>query len=198
MNNAIVKKTLRELDGHDGQPCRIHTVAFEDPRDTLSAAKRLREEGYTIADVHSPFPVHGIEDALGWRETRLGYVTLVGGLIGLTIAFCLQAYTHGVSWPLNIGGKTMLAFPAMGPVLFELMVLVAAYLSVFVFFFRRRLRPRFKLDAAALGQPGDRVNDDRFVILVVEQDGSFSRSSFLDLCSELEPVEVVESWRTLS
>jgi hypothetical protein len=192
-----VKRVLKELDGHDGQPCRVHTVSFDDPVPTLQAAKRLRKEGYLIADVHSPFPIHGIEATLGWRETRLGYVTLVGGLLGLTLGFGLQAYTHGIAWPLNIGGKTDLAYPAMGPVMFELMVLIAAYLSVFVFLYRRRLRPRLKLDVP-IGQPGDRVNDDRFVILVVEQDGGFHRESFLELCAELEPVEVQESWRIVS
>lgn len=190
------RQTLGELDGHDGQPCRIHTVAFEGPTQALSAAKRLRKEGYLIADVHSPFPIHGIEKALGWRETRLGYVTLIGGLIGLTLGFALQAYTHGVAWPLNIGGKTDLAIPSMGPVIFELTVLIAAYLSVFAFFYRRRLRPRFSFKAN-LGQPGMRVNDDHFVLLVVEQDGGFSRGSFLEVCEDLEAAEVTEAWRIM-
>lgn len=190
------RQALSELEGHSGQPCRIHAVAFEGPEEALFAAKRLRKEGYLIADVHSPFPIHGIEQALGWRETRLGYVTLVGGLIGLTLGFAIQAYTHGVSWPLNIGGKTDLAIPAMGPVMFELTVLIAAYLSVFVFFYRRGLKPRFNLEAN-LGQPNARVNDDHFVLLVVEQDGGFSRPKFLELCAELESAEVDESWRIM-
>ena len=190
------QRVLDELDGHDGQPCRIHTVAFAGPEEALSAAKRLREQGYLIADAHSPFPIHGIEEALGWRETRLGYVTLVGGLLGLTFGFGLQIYTHGVSWPLNIGGKTNLAIPAMGPVVFELMVLIAAYLSVFIFLFRRRLRPRLNLNAN-LGQPNMRVNDDQFVLLVVEQDGGFSMPAFRKVCEELDPIEVNESWRVM-
>ena len=190
------RQTLRELDGHSGQPCRIHTVTFEGPREALSAARRLRKEGYLIADVHSPFPIHGIEEALGWRETRLGYVTLIGGILGLTLGFALQAWTHGVDWPLNIGGKTDLAIPAMGPVMFELTILIAAYLSVFAFFYRRGLKPRVSLKAN-LGQPGDRVNDDHFVILVVEQDGGFARTKFLKLCEELDSAEVKESWRIM-
>jgi hypothetical protein len=156
----------------------------------------MRKEGYLIADAHSPFPIHGIEEALGWRETRLGYVTLVGGIIGLCGGFALQAYTHAVAWPLNIGGKTDLAVPAMGPVMFELTVLIAAYLSVFVFLFRRGLKPRLNLKAN-LGQPGLRVNDDHFVLLIVEQDGGFSRTKFLALCEELEAAEVNESWRVM-
>jgi len=190
------RQALDELDGHDGQPCRIHTVTFKAPGKTLEAVKRLRKEGYLIADVHSPFPIHGIEKALGWRETRLGYITLIGGLIGLTLGFALQAYTHGVAWPLNIGGKTNLAIPSMGPVIFELTVLIAAYLTVFVFFYRRRLKPRIDL-RANLGQPSEGVNDDDFVVLVVEQSGSFSRRKFLELCDELEPADVTESWRIM-
>ncbi len=190
------RKVLAEVDGHSGQPCRIHTAAFGQPDTALAAAKRFRKSGYLIADVHSPFPIHGIDQALGWRETRLGYVTLVGGLIGLGLGIALQAYTHGVAWPLNIGGKTDLAIPSMGPVMFELTILIAAYLSVAAFFYRRRLRPRFN-PAANLGQPGPKVNDDQFVLLVVEQDGEFSRVEFLELCDELKPIEVVESWRVL-
>ena len=188
---------LRDVVGHDDRPCRIHTVAFEDAGEALGAARRLREEGFDIVDVHSPFPIHGIEEVLGWRETRLGYVTLAGGLLGLSIGFGLQAWTHGIDWPLNIGGKTNLAWPAMGPVMFELTVLFAAYATVVGLFFRRRLRPRFN-PSASIGQPGPGVTDNRFVILVLEQDGSFSDKRFDALCDELQPVEVNDAWKVFS
>lgn len=193
----LTARVLREVPGHDSRPCRVHTVAFEDPQVALSAVRRFKSEGFQIVDVHSPFPLHGLDEALGWRETRIGYVTLFGGLLGLAMALGLQAYTHGFDWPLNIGGKTDLAWPAMVPVVFELMVLLAAFATVFGFLYLRRLRPRWKLDAD-IGQPPGNVNDDRFVILVLEQDGGFSKDEFDSLCEELSPVEVVDSWKVLS
>jgi len=193
----LLAHTLRDVPGHDGRPCRIHTVAFEDAGDALAAAKRFREHGFEIVDVHSPFPIHGIEEVLGWRETRLGYVTLAGGLTGLTIGILLQGLTHGWDWPLNIGGKTNLAVPAMAPVMFELTVLLAAFATVFGLFYRRRLRPRIN-PSKFFGQPHHLVTDNRFVLLVLEQDGGFSPTRFAALCEELEPVEVVEAWKVMS
>jgi len=188
---------LAESAEHSGQPCRVHAVAFDDANGALDAAKRLREEGFTILDVHSPFPIHGIEKALGWRETRLGYATLVGGLVGFTGGLALQMYTHGFDWPLNIGGKTSFAWPAMLPVVFEMTVLFAAFATVLGLVFSRRLRPRWN-PAAFIGQPGSKVNDDRFVLLVLEQDASFSLERMRWVCEELCPVEIIEGWKVFS
>lgn len=193
----MTARALLEVPGHDGRPCRVHTVAFEDADEALRAAVRLKQAGFEIVDVHSPCPIHGLDDALGWRETRLGYVTLAGGLFGLTAGLSLQVYTHGFDWPLNIGGKTALAWPAMAPVMFELTVLIAAFATVFGLFFRRRLRPRWN-PGKPIGQPGPGVTDNRFVILVLEQDGGFSPKNFDRLCEELRPVEVVNSWKVFS
>lgn len=193
----LTARALLEVPGHDGRPCRVHTVAFEDADEALNAAIRLKHEGFEIVDVHSPCPIHGLDEALGWRETRLGYVSLVGGLVGLGVGVALQAYTHGFDWPLDIGGKTNLAWPAMVPVIFELTILIAAYATVFGLFFRRRLRPRWN-PGKPIGQPGPGVTDNRFVILVLEQDGSFSSTGFAELCDELRPVEVVEGWKVFS
>lgn len=188
---------LRETPGLDGRQCRIHTVAFEDPHVALAAAKRLVADGYHIIDAHSPCPIHGIEEVLGWKETRVGYATLIGGLVGLTIAVSLQMFVHGYSWPLNIGGKTSFAWPAMGPVAFELTVLIAAFATLGTLLHRGRLRPTWN-SQVSVGQPDPLVNDNRFVLLVLEKDGSFNSPDFRALCKELKTVQLREDWKVLS
>ncbi len=118
---------------------------------------------------------------------------LVGGIVGLGFAIWLQIWTHVHSWPLNVGGKSMAAIPAIVPVSFELTVLLAGLATFATLLLTCRLRPTAQAPAT---QPHDRVNDDRFVVLVVEQDASFASECFRDLCDEIKPVEPVDIWRT--
>jgi hypothetical protein len=173
---------------------RQHWLVFDDPEQTLSAVKRLRGAGYEIADVHSPFPVHGLDEALGWRDTRLPWATLVGGGLGLCIAMALQTWTHALDWPLNIGGKTDLAIPALVPVAFELTVLLAAFATVGGLLVRSRLKPTSGGDLPA-GQPLADVTDNRFVVRVVERDGSFAPEDFERLVKRLRPRKVLRNRR---
>jgi hypothetical protein len=171
---------------------RVHVLVFDAPEPTLGAVGRLRQAGFEVADVHSPFPLHGAEEALGLRPTRLALATLVGGLLGGLGKLLFQGWVHVVDWPMNIGGKPDVALPALVPVTFELTVLGAAFATLGAFLFRRRLFPRL---AAMPRLPDPRVTDDRFAVLVVERDGSFSAERFHALCSALHPLEVVEGWR---
>ncbi len=171
---------------------RLHTLAFEGPQETLRAVRRLRQEGFEVHDVFSPFPIHGMDEALGLRETRLGLATLAGGLLGGISAFAFQIWTHAIDWPLVIGGKSPLALPAQVPVSFELTVLCAAFGTVGGLLLRRRLYPRLAMPAA---RPSPRVTDDRFVVLVIERDATFSPGRFRDLARALGTVEIVEGWR---
>ncbi len=171
---------------------RIHAVVFDDPDKTLLAVRGLRSAGYTVEDVHTPFPVHGMAEALELRETRLAYGPLAGGIVGLTAAICLQLWTHAVSWPLDVGGKSLLAIPAIVPVSFELTVLLAGLATFLALLVAARLCPCGCLPAS---QPHGRVNDDRFVILVVEKDGSFVASRFAALCANAGSEEVISPWR---
>jgi hypothetical protein len=184
---------LREADDYDGRPCRVHAVTLADPSATLRAAQRLRAEGIEIVDVHSPFPIHGLEEALGWRESNLPWATFVGGLVGVTAGLALTLWTHHVSWPLNLGGKTTTALPAIVPVVFELGILGAALATFFGLLWRRRLWPRRHPESGP-GQPGPEVTDDRFVILVLERDASFSLAKFREVSEVLGAVAVVEGW----
>jgi hypothetical protein len=171
----------------------VHALVFDDPVRTLSAVRRLKGEGFDVGNVHSPFPIHGMEEALGLPATRLPLATLIGALIGGSLKLIFQSWVHVVDWPMNIGGKPELALPALVPVTFELTVLVAAFATLGALLGRRRLYPRLSTDVAS--QPHLRVTDDRFVVLVLERDASFAPDHFRNLCLALGPQEVVEAWR---
>lgn len=172
---------------------RTHVLLFDDAHRTLEAVKALRADGFHVEEVHGPMPLHGIDEALGLRETRLGWGTLVGGMLGLTIAVSFQLWTHMQSWQLNIGGKTNSSLPALVPVSFELTVLLAAFATVGGLLIRSRLtRPG---PVAAHRLPDPRVTDDRFAVLVVEEGGDFAPARYEALCERLGPVERKDSWR---
>lgn len=186
---------MRGTDEHAPERGRVHMLVFDEPEATLGAVRRLRGEGFDVADVHSPFPLHGAEEALSLPPTRIALATLLGGLAGGLGKLAFQGWVHVVDWPMNIGGKPDTALPALVPVTFELTVLVAAFATLGTLFARRRLFPRL-VPAPAPRQPHPRVTDDRFAVLVVERDASFAPDRFRRLCEALRPIEVVEDWRT--
>lgn len=173
---------------------RVHLLVFDAPAATVGAVRRLRDEGFEVAEVYSPFPIHGIDEAMALRPTRIALATLIGGLIGGVGKMVFQGWVHVVDWPMNIGGKPDTALPALVPVTFELTVLIAAFATLGALFLRRRLFPRL-VPAPAPSQPHPRVTDDRFAVLVVERDGSFAPDRFRRLCEALRPLELVEDWR---
>ncbi len=103
---------------------------FASAEQLLAASRLAREAGYTRTDAYSPFPVHGLADALGARPTRLPYVVLLGGICGGVLGYLMQWYLVAVSYPLNIGGRPAHTWPSFIPVTFELTILGAALAAV--------------------------------------------------------------------
>lgn len=171
---------------------RVHALVLDDPDRTVDAVHRLRHEGYAVADVHTPFPVHGIPEAMGLAPSRISYATLAGAILGVTVALGFQAWSSVVDWPLNIGGKSYLALPALVPVTFELGVLLAAFATVGALVVWSRLRPRGSTPST---QPHVAASDDRFVILVREIDARFDPDAFRRTARDLGIDEIVEGWQ---
>ncbi len=125
---------------------------FADDHALLEAARALRAQGTTGLDLHSPYPIHGAEEALGLRRSTVPLIALIGGLTGAVSGYLLQWYTVGFDWPLNVGNRPPHSPPAFVPVTFELGVLVAA-LTIFFgllfayFRFPRVYHPLFELEA---------------------------------------------------
>jgi len=92
----------------------------------LDAVKNLRGKGIKVKEVYSPFPIHGLDKAMGLKETRIAMAAFMYGLVGLTVAILITSYMMNIDWPQNIGGKPSMTWgknmPAFVPIMFELTV----------------------------------------------------------------------------
>lgn len=133
---------------------------FDSESGILSATRKAREAGFAINDVFTPYAVHGLDEAMGLRPSRLPWVCFIAGITGATLAMSFQLWTSVSSWALNVGGKPFASVPAFIPVTFEVTVLSAALSSAFAFFARSKLYP------GKTGQALPRVTDDRFALVL--------------------------------
>jgi hypothetical protein len=134
---------------------------YSDEDVLLGAIKEVREKGVKIHEVFSPFPVHGIDDVLGYKRSNLSIAAFVFGLLGTTLALTMQIGMMAVDWPMIIGGKDFLPFPTFIPVTFELTVLLAAFGMVGTFFVASNLKPWAKPRIFDL-----RITDDKHIVAV--------------------------------
>lgn len=116
---------------------------FENPAKLLEAAQSIREEGYKNYDCHSPFPIHGMDEAMGMRRSPLGFVVFAAGLTGCAGAMLMQWWMSAVDYPLVISGKPFFSYQAFIPVTFELTVLLSAFAAVFGMFHLNRMPQLF-------------------------------------------------------
>jgi len=137
---------------------------YEDEDTVKEAVKSLRKEGVKIHDVYSPYAIHGMEDLLGYKLSRLPKAAFLFGLTGTTVALSFLIWTMGYDWPMIIGGKNFASLPPFVPVTFEITVLLAAFGMVFTFFIASNLKPwakprmydiRITLDKFAIAVPVD-------------------------------------------
>lgn len=159
-------------------------AAFGDPGTLLEAVARLSRDGHRVLDTYTPFPVHGMDEALGQRPSRLPRACLAFGLLGLSIALGVQVWTSAFDYPVRVGGKPLAAIPAFLPVTFELTVLLAGLGVVASLFLVSGLRPKFRVPHL---HPG--ANDDRF-ILAGEVAAGRSFQGIAAALADLDPIEV--------
>jgi hypothetical protein len=103
---------------------------FDGPADLLRAAEKARDAGYKKFDCHSPFPVHGMDAAMGLKRSPLGWIVGLSALIGTSSALALQWWTSTIDYPLVISGKPFFSFQAYVPVTFALGVLLSAFAAL--------------------------------------------------------------------
>jgi hypothetical protein len=136
-------------------------ACFDDEDVLFPAVKKVRNAGYKIQDVYTPFPVHGLDHALGMRETSLHTAGFIYGITGTTTALSCMSWVFTRDWPLNIGGKPHLPLPAFIPITFELTVLFAAVGMVITFCYLCQLGPFVKKHHFH-----PRATDDLFVMVI--------------------------------
>ena len=103
---------------------------FSDPEALVDAAKRARDAGYRAMDAYTPFPVHGLSEAIGFRRTKLPVIVLCGGLTGAIAGFSMQYFANVIHYPINIGGRPMNSWPAFIIPTFEMTILFSAFAAV--------------------------------------------------------------------
>lgn len=157
---------------------------FEDEHGVLHATRTVREAGYVVHDVYTPYAVHGMDEAMGLRPSRLPWVTLLAGLTGLLLAIALQYYTSVTAWPINVGGKPFNSAPAFVPVAFEVTVLIAGLTTVAALLFRARLFP------GATGKALPRVTDDRFALALCSRENHCDPDEVRALLQKVGAVEI--------
>jgi len=106
------------------------TALFQTPDEIVHAAKKVQDSGYKKYDVHTPYPVHGMDAAMKLKPSNLGYVTLIFGLSGAAFALLFMYWAMSKDYPMIIGGKPFFALPAFIPITFEITVLLATLATV--------------------------------------------------------------------
>ncbi len=114
---------------------------FDDEDILLTGIDKVRGSGIKIEDVYSPFPVHGIDEALGYKKSRLPIAAFIFGMIGTSLALLMQIWMLGYDWPMIIGGKNFASLPPFIPVTFELTVLLSALGMVGTFMIVSDMKP---------------------------------------------------------
>jgi hypothetical protein len=150
---------------------------FDDEAVLFPAVKKIRRAGYKIHDIFTPFPIHGLDKAMGLRDTSLHTAGFIYGITGTATAVGFITWALTIDWPFNIGGKPHFSLPAWIPITFELTVLFASIGMVLTFCYLCQMAPFVKKDHFNL-----RSTDDLFVMALETTD----KTSETDVVSFLQ------------
>lgn len=169
----------------------IHAM-YDDDGKLMEAAKQLVGKGLQIRDVYSPFPIHGIDPVIGIKRTRMGIVSFMFGMAGLSLALLGLWYFMIGDWPMNIGGKPSFSLiqnvPAFIPVTFEFTVLCAAHGMAITYLIRNGTLP-----GMPAVNPDPRTTDDKFVMEIYSTDnGGHSMDDINQMLKESGAMEINE------
>jgi len=170
----------------------LYLAEFETPDEIIGAAEKVYKAGYEKWDVHTPYPVHGMDKAMGLSDSRLGWIVIVCGLTGLSLAVTMIQWMNGFDYPLIIGGKPADAYPSMVPIMFELTVLLSALSAVFGMLglnsLPKHFHPIFYSDRF------ESCSKDRFFVSIEAEDKHFDLNKTRVLLEAMKPshLELIE------
>jgi len=163
---------------------------FETPEHILVAAQRTHDAGYRKMYAYSPFPIHGLAEAVGFHKSHLSLVVLIMGILGGAGGFFMCWYANVVSYPCNIGGRPLNSWPAWIPITFECAILLAAFGAVFGMLALNGLpmpyHPVFNL------RRFDQASRDKFFLVIQARDPKFRVTDVRDFLDTLNPREIVD------
>lgn len=166
---------------------RVVLGIFENESSLLAATDDSRRSGVKILDAYTPYAVHGLDEAMGLRPSRLPWLCFAAAIVGAALKLWFEFWASMSDWPINIGGKPWNSLPAFVPITFEVMVLSAGLTTVFAFFIIARLRPGKRPVLAANG-----ITDDRFVLVLEENNAHWDLNRIRRLLENHDPVAVEE------
>ncbi|HZU38484.1 MAG TPA: DUF3341 domain-containing protein [Gemmataceae bacterium] len=144
---------------------------FATAEEILRAARRTTLAGYRHVDAYTPLPVEGLAEELGLPRTRVPFVVLAGGLVGVFAGFFMQYWASWWNYPMNVGGRPFNSYPVFVPIAFELMVLIASLAAIFGMFFLNGLPEPYH---PVFHAPNfDRVTQDRYFLCIEATDPHF-------------------------
>lgn len=146
---------------------------FDNPQTLYTACEAIRDEGFAEWDAYTPFPVHGLDKAMGLKPSMLPWIVLCMGLLGACGGMLLQWWSATAAYPLIISGKPLFSWPAFVPVTFECAVLFSAFGAVFGMFHLNRI-PRYH-HPVFHSERFERVTDDRFFISIEAADPRYDQ-----------------------
>jgi hypothetical protein len=184
MSTEHVEVEARELFGL--------LAEFEEGEALVEAANQAYQAGYRQLDAYTPFPVHGLSDALRLDRQRnwVPYLVLLGAIFGGLAGYLLQYYTSAISYPINVGGRPLHSWPAFMVITFEGAVLMAALAGVVGMLFLNKLpmpyHPLFSVPRFEL------ASRDRFFLCIMGTDPKFEVEGTKQFLESLNPTSVVE------
>lgn len=156
---------------------------FASARELYEAAQKVRDAGYKRWDVHSPYPIHGMDDAMGLGRSKVSFFSLCGGTLGCLTAFFLVYYTSAIEYPLVVQGKPFFAFEPTFPVFFELTILFTAFFTVGSMF-ALNLMPRFNHPVFEWDR-FEKVTDDGFFIVIEAADPLYHETATAEFLQQI-------------
>ncbi len=162
-------------------------ATFSQSEDLMNAVRAVRAAEFRVYDVYAPYPIHGLDEAMSIRRTRLPFVTLVVGACAGASALLFQFYTTVWDWPMNVGGKPDNSTLAFIPITFEITVLLGGLSTVAALFLRTRLFPGKKEQLFAEG-----ITNDTFALVLRKRDTFFDSRHARRLLEENGAQEIFE------
>ena len=177
--------------GHHTEPETHGMIAeFDDPDTLLHAAEAAFKAGYREMDAYTPFPVHGLSEAIGFKKTYVSLITLIGGLTGAATAFAMQYIASVLHYPYDIGGKPFNSWPSFMPIGFELTILFGAFSALGSMLILNGLpRPHHPIFNA---KRFARASSDGFFLCIEKADAQYDAGDTRAFLESLNPVEVSE------